>query len=52
MAGVFNENTLLAFLADRRIAIDHATTMSELRGFVPLFGGVSEVFEFLSVKHR
>jgi predicted transcriptional regulator len=51
IAGVFSESTLFAVLAARRqITINHETKMSELREFVPLYGGVSEVFEFLSVK--
>lgn len=51
IVGVFSESTIFAVLAARRqITIDHATKMSELREFVPLSGGLSEVFEFLSVK--
>lgn len=50
IVGVFSESTLFSVLAaQRQIAIDHATTLSELRGFVPLSGSVSEVFEFISV---
>jgi hypothetical protein len=32
----------------RQIAIDHVTTVSDLRGFTPLSGGLGEVFEFVS----
>jgi|SRR5579863_1639385 len=50
IVGVFSESTFLSVLAGRRrISIDDATTLSDLRGFVPLSGGLSEVFEFISV---
>lgn len=49
IVGVFSESTLFAALAaNRRIAIDDATTLHELRAFVPSSGDASEVFEFLS----
>jgi CBS domain-containing protein len=49
VVGVFSESTFLSVLAGRRqIAMDDATTLSDLRGFVPLSGGVSEVIGFIS----
>jgi CBS domain-containing protein len=51
VVGVFSENTLFfALAAERRIAIDSATKVNDLRRFVPLSGRADEAFEFLSMR--